>query len=71
MFDPEENKPVNENPQGEETDRVDGEYHFRNGYSQRVYSDAHYVREATIHLPRERPGQSGARKPARAWASGP
>ena len=51
MFDPEENKPVNENPQGEETDRVDGEYHFRNGYSQRVYSDAHYVREGESTTP--------------------
>lgn len=51
MFDPEENKPVNENPQGDETDRVNGEYHFRNGYSQRVYSDAHYVREGESTTP--------------------
>ena len=51
MFDPEENRPVNENPQGEETDRVNGEYHFRNGYSQRVYSDAHYVREGESTTP--------------------
>ena len=45
MFDPEEEmKPVNENPQGEQTDRVNGEYHYRNGYTERIYSDAHYVR---------------------------
>ena len=51
MFDPEELKPVNENPQGEETDRVNGEYHFRNDFSQRVYSDAHYVREGESTTP--------------------
>ena len=39
MFDPEDEfKPVNDN------DRVNGEYHYRNGYTQRIYSDAHYVR---------------------------
>ena len=26
-----------------ETDRVNGEYHYKNGYTQRIYSDAHYV----------------------------
>ncbi len=26
-----------------ETDRVSGEYHYKNGYTQRIYSDAHYV----------------------------
>lgn len=25
------------------TDRENGEYHYKNGYSQRIYSDAHYV----------------------------
>ena len=45
MFDPEaDGTPVNENPQGDETDRVNGEYHYRNGYTERIYSDAHYVR---------------------------
>lgn len=45
MFVPdEENRPENTNPQGEQTDRVNGEYHYRNGYTQRIYSDAHYVR---------------------------
>lgn len=44
MFDPEEYRPVNASPQRGQTDRIDGEYHFKNGYSQRIYSDAHYVR---------------------------
>jgi serine protease Do len=45
MFDPEEEvRPVNEKPRDGQTDRTDGEYHFRGGYSQRIYSDAHYVR---------------------------
>jgi len=26
-----------------ETDRVNGEYHYKSGYTQRIYSDAHYV----------------------------
>ena len=62
MFDPEEeSRPVNENPQGEQTDRVNGEYHYRNGYTQRIYSDAHYVRadESTVppryYTPPEKP----------------
>ena len=42
MFDPEdEYKPVNDRA---ESDRVNGEYHYRNGYTERIYSDAHYVR---------------------------
>ena len=41
MFDPEEGVgPVKE----KQTDRADGEYRFGNGYTQRIYSDAHYVR---------------------------
>ena len=41
MFDPEEGVgPVDE----KQTDRADGEYRFGGGYSQRIYSDAHYVR---------------------------
>ena len=45
MFVPEDDfRPVNEKTQDAETDRVNGEYHFKNGYSQRIYSDAHYVR---------------------------
>ena len=42
MFDPEdEYKPVNDKA---ESDRVSGEYHYSNGYTERIYSDAHYVR---------------------------
>ena len=26
-----------------DTDRVNGEYHYRNGYTQKIYSDAHYA----------------------------
>ena len=26
-----------------ETDRVSGEYHYKNGYTQKIYSNAHYV----------------------------
>ena len=46
LFDDENLRSVSENPnpQGEQTDRVNGEYHYRNGYTQRIYSDAHYVR---------------------------
>ena len=44
MFDPEESRPVNDARPGEQTDRVNGEYHYKNGYTQRIYSDAHYVR---------------------------
>lgn len=31
------------NIRGGETDRVNGEYHYKNGYTQRIYADAHYV----------------------------
>ena len=42
MFDPEDvYKPVNDKA---ESDRVNGEYHYSNGYTERIYSDAHYVR---------------------------
>ncbi len=45
MFNPEDEfNPVNDKAQGTETDRVNGEYHYKNGYTQRIYSDAHYVR---------------------------
>lgn len=38
---------VNSGPTGYkgETDRTTGEYHYKNGYTQRIYSDAHYVPE--------------------------
>ena len=42
MFDPEDEfRPVNDRV---ESDGVNGEYHYRNGYTERIYSDAHYVR---------------------------
>ena len=41
MYDPEDR---NETLRSDESERVNGEYHFSNGYSQRIYTDAHYVR---------------------------
>ncbi len=40
-----ENEAASTGPSGftGETDRVNGEYHYKNGYTQRIYSDAHYV----------------------------
>jgi len=61
MYEPEEYRPVTPNPQAEQTDRVNGEYHYKNGYTQRIYSDAHYVRadESTVppryYTPPEKP----------------
>ena len=63
LFDDEEKSPAGESqpPQGEQNDRVNGEYHFKNGYTQRIYSDAHYVRadETTVppryYVPPEKP----------------
>lgn len=43
------------------TDRVNGEYHYKNGFTQKIYSDAHYVREdentapPRYYTPPERP----------------
>ena len=53
LFDDEENSPVSEDqkPLGEQKDRVNGEYHFKNGYTQRIYSDAHYVRADETTVP--------------------
>ncbi len=34
-----------------QTDRVNGEYHYKNGYNQKIYSDAHYVREEENTVP--------------------
>lgn len=44
---PGENAKVNSGPSGfsGETDRTTGEYHYKNGYTQKIYSDAHYVPE--------------------------
>ena len=35
----------------DKTDRVNGEYHYKNGYTQKIYSDAHYVREEENTVP--------------------
>lgn len=54
IFDPEEkeNSEFPEtSPQSEQTDRVNGEYHYKNGYTQRIYSDAHYVRQDEETVP--------------------
>ena len=54
MYDPEDQvNPIIEDrtPQAEQTDRVNGEYHYKNGYTQRIYSDAHYVREDETTVP--------------------
>lgn len=46
-----------------ETDRVSGEYHYKNGYTQKIYSDAHYVpyEENTVppryYTPPEKPAK--------------
>ncbi|MBQ2959986.1 MAG: trypsin-like peptidase domain-containing protein [Oscillospiraceae bacterium] len=47
-----DNIPENNDPSPvENTDRVNGEYHYKNGYTQRIYSDAHYVRENETTAP--------------------
>ena len=52
LFDDEEFRLTGENRnQGETPDRVSGEYHYRNGYTQRIYSDAHYVRADETTVP--------------------
>ena len=52
LFDDNSNN-VNEAPASpaENTDRVNGEYTHKNGYTQRIYSDAHYVREDETTTP--------------------
>ena len=74
MYDPEEEfRPVTPRTQSEQTDRVNGEYHYKNGYTQRIYSDAHYVRadENTVppryYTPPEKPVKEA--KPPRAKKS--
>ena len=73
MFDPEDvYKPVNDKA---ESDRVNGEYHYSNGYTERIYSDAHYVRadESTTppryYTPPEKTprARAGRKSPGRAW----
>ena len=55
MFVPGDNDVINTDASyktGEaQTDRVNGEYHYKNGYTQKIYSDAHYVREEDSTVP--------------------
>ena len=55
MFVPGENDVINSDesyrPGESQTDRVNGEYHYKNGYTQKIYSDAHYVREEDNTVP--------------------
>ena len=60
MYDPADNEQKNENTNPEQqssggysgdTDRVNGEYHYKNGYTQKIYSDAHYVPENENTVP--------------------
>lgn len=48
-----------------QTDRVNGEYHYKNGYTQKIYSDAHYVREEESTVPPRyyTPPEKPAREP--------
>ena len=60
MYEPADNEQtnVNTNPEQQssggysgDTDRVNGEYHYKNGYTQKIYSDAHYVPENENTVP--------------------
>lgn len=55
MYVPGENDVINSDesyrPGESQTDRVKGEYHYKNGYTQKIYSDAHYVREEDSTVP--------------------
>ena len=50
-----------------ETDRSTGEYHYKNGYTQKIYSDAHYVpaEENTVPPRYYTPPEKAAKEPAR------
>ena len=84
MFEPADNeqKKENTNPEQQDsggysgdTDRVNGEYHYKNGYTQKIYSDAHYVpeNENTVppryYTPPEKPAKAPKeKKPHGKWA---
>lgn len=55
MYVPGKNDVINSDesyrPGESQTDRVKGEYHYKNGYTQKIYSDAHYVREEDSTVP--------------------
>ena len=83
MFEPADNEQKNENTNPEQqssggysgdTDRVNGEYHYKNGYTQKIYSDAHYVpeNENTVppryYTPPEKPAKAPKeKKPHGKW----
>ena len=76
MFDPEDEfRTVNDKPQGTDTDRVNGEYHYKSTYTDRIYSDAHYVRadESTTppryYVPPERTVRESRRQEPRRGVS--
>ena len=73
-----EQKKENTNPEQQgsggysgDTDRVNGEYHYKNGYTQKIYSDAHYVpeNENTVppryYTPPEKPAKAPKEKKRR------
>ena len=84
MYEPADNEQRNENTNPEQqssggysgdTDRVNGEYHYKNGYTQKIYSDAHYVpeNENTVppryYTPPEKPAKAPKeKKPHGKWA---
>ena len=84
MYEPADNEQtnVNTNPEQQssggysgDTDRVNGEYHYKNGYTQKIYSDAHYVpeNENTVppryYTPPEKPAKAPKeKKPHGKWA---
>lgn len=73
----EENLNDNSTPRGYtgDTDRATGEYHYKNGYSQKIYSDAHYVpaEENTVppryYTPPEKPTKEPAPPKKKSGAS--
>lgn len=83
MFEPADNEQRKENITPEQqssggysgdTDRVNGEYHYKNGYTQKIYSDAHYVpeNENTVppryYTPPEKPAKAPKeKKPHGKW----
>ena len=56
-----------------ETDRENGEYHYKNGYTQKIYSDAHYVPVSeSVDPPRYyTPAQKKEKEPAKSGGNRP
>ncbi len=46
-----ENRDASPRRNESKTDRVNGEFHYKNGYTQKIYSDAHYVKEEDDTVP--------------------